>query len=58
MLGYYNDQALTEDTIKGNFLHTGDLGRIDDKGRLFIVGRKKEIIIGSNGENVYPDELE
>lgn len=58
MLGYYNDPALTAETLKNGYLHTGDLGRIDEKGRLFIVGRKKEVIIGLNGENVYPDELE
>lgn len=58
MSGYFNDPALTAETIKGGFLHTGDLGRMDDKGNLFIVGRKKEVIIGKSGENVYPDELE
>ena len=58
MLGYYNDPELTQETLRGGFLHTGDLGRIDAKGRLFIVGRKKDVIIGLNGENVYPDELE
>ncbi|MBL9005322.1 MAG: AMP-binding protein [Myxococcales bacterium] len=58
MLGYYDDPGATADTIKSGFLHTGDLGRIDEKGNVFIVGRKKEVIIGLNGENVYPDELE
>ncbi|HNF96299.1 MAG TPA: AMP-binding protein [Pseudomonadota bacterium] len=58
MLGYYNDPELTKETIKNGYLHTGDLGRIDGKGHLFIVGRKKDVIIGANGENVYPDELE
>jgi long-chain acyl-CoA synthetase len=58
MLGYYNDPGATAETIKNGYLHTGDLGRIDDKGNVFIVGRKKEVIIGANGENVYPDELE
>ncbi|MCU1280532.1 MAG: AMP-dependent synthetase and ligase, partial [bacterium] len=43
---------------KQGWLHTGDLGRFDDDGRLYIVGRKKEMILGPSGENVYPDELE
>ena len=58
MLGYYNDPELTAETIKRGYLHTGDLGRTDSKGHLYIVGRKKDVIIGLNGENVYPDELE
>jgi long-chain acyl-CoA synthetase len=44
--------------LQGGWLHTGDLGRIDDDGNLYIVGRKKEMILGASGENVYPDELE
>ena len=43
---------------KDGWLHTGDLGRFDDDERLYIVGRKKEMILGPSGENVYPDELE
>jgi long-chain acyl-CoA synthetase len=58
MLGYYNDPELSAETIKNGYLHTGDLGRTDGKGHLYIVGRKKDVIIGLNGENVYPDELE
>lgn len=58
MLGYHNDAEMTGETLRSGYLHTGDLGRIDDKGNLFIVGRKKDVIIGLNGENVYPDELE
>ncbi|HMU39076.1 MAG TPA: AMP-binding protein [Pseudomonadota bacterium] len=58
MLGYFNDAELTGETLKSGYLHTGDLGKLDDKGNLFIVGRKKDVIIGQNGENVYPDELE
>ena len=58
MLGYYNDPELTAETIRNGYLHTGDLGRFDDKGNLYIVGRQKDVIIGLNGENVYPDELE
>jgi long-chain acyl-CoA synthetase len=58
MLGYYENPDATGEVIQEGWLHTGDLGRFDEKGRLFIVGRKKEMILGSNGENVYPDELE
>jgi len=58
MLGYYENPDATGEVIRDGWLHTGDLGKLDDKGRLTIVGRKKEMILGSNGENVYPDELE
>jgi long-chain acyl-CoA synthetase len=58
MLGYYEDAAATREAIRDGWLHTGDLGRFDDEKRLYIVGRKKEMILGANGENVYPDELE
>ncbi len=44
--------------LKDGWLHTGDLGRIDADGRLFLVGRAKDVIIDANGKNVYPDELE
>jgi long-chain acyl-CoA synthetase len=58
MMGYYEDAAATGDVIKDGWLHTGDLGKLDEDKRLFIVGRKKEMILAANGENVYPDELE
>ena len=58
MLGYYEDPEATAATLRDGYLHTGDLGRFDEERRLYIVGRKKEVIIGLNGENVYPDELE
>ena len=58
MLGYYENADATGEVVKGGWLHTGDLGKFDDQKRLYIVGRKKEMILGSNGENVYPDELE
>lgn len=58
MAGYYNNQEATDAVLVEGWLHTGDLGRIDDEGNLFIVGRKKEMILGASGENVYPDELE
>jgi len=58
MLGYYQNAEATSQVIHNGWLHTGDLGKFDEDKRLFIVGRKKEMILGSNGENVYPDELE
>jgi long-chain acyl-CoA synthetase len=58
MMGYYEDPDATAATLEGGWLRTGDLGRFDEKNRLYIVGRKKEMILGASGENVYPDELE
>ena len=58
MAGYFENADATAATIVDGWLHTGDLGRIDDDGNLYIVGRKKEMILGPSGENVYPDELE
>ncbi|HUQ05523.1 MAG TPA: AMP-binding protein [Kofleriaceae bacterium] len=58
MIGYYENADATAQTLKDGWLHTGDLGRFDADGNLFIVGRKKEMILGPSGENVYPDELE
>src|SRR4029078_566357 len=45
-------------TLIDRWLYTGDLGRVDDDGNLYLVGRSKEIIVDTNGKNVYPDELE
>jgi long-chain acyl-CoA synthetase len=58
MVGYFENPEATGEVIEKGWLKTGDLGRIDDDGRLWVVGRKKEMILGRNGENVYPDELE
>jgi long-chain acyl-CoA synthetase len=58
MLGYYENEAATRATLVDRWLHTGDLGRVDDDGNLYLVGRSKEIIVDTNGKNVYPDELE
>src|SRR5882762_955734 len=58
MLGYYADEDATRSTLVERWLYTGDLGRLDDDGNLFLVGRSKEIIVDTNGKNVYPDELE
>jgi long-chain acyl-CoA synthetase len=58
MLGYYSDEAATRQALVERWLYTGDLGKLDDDGNLFLVGRSKEIIVDTNGKNVYPDELE
>ena len=58
MLGYYDDKEETKKVLKNGWLHTGDLGKIDSDGYLYITGRKKDVIILKNGKNVFPDELE
>jgi long-chain acyl-CoA synthetase len=58
MLGYYSDEHATRQALVERWLYTGDLGKLDDDGNLFLVGRSKEIIVDTNGKNVYPDELE
>jgi long-chain acyl-CoA synthetase len=59
MKGYYHNDEETSETIdEEGFLHTGDLGRIDEDGYLTICGRLKNIIVLPGGKNVYPDELE
>ena len=58
MLGYFNNDEATKDVLVDRWLRTGDLGRIDDDGNLYIVGRSKDVIIDSNGKNIYPDEIE
>ncbi|MCW3787621.1 AMP-binding protein [Plebeiibacterium sediminum] len=58
MQGYYNRPEETAEVLKDGWLYTGDLGHIDDKGYLFITGRKKEILILSNGKNINPTEIE
>ena len=58
MSGYYGNERATLEALRDGWLHTGDLGRLDEEGNLYIVGRSKELIVDSNGKNVYPDELE
>lgn len=57
MKGYYKDTQATEVALKDGWMHTGDLGRLDEEGFLYIVDRKKDMII-TGGENVYPREVE
>ncbi len=58
MVGYYNDPEATAAAFDGDWFKTGDFGRIDKDGFLFMVGRKKNLIILSNGKNVSPEEIE
>ncbi|MBI4425680.1 MAG: long-chain fatty acid--CoA ligase [Elusimicrobia bacterium] len=57
MPGYWNNPAATKEALQDGWLRTGDLGRKDEDGYFFIVGRKKEMII-RGGENIYPKEIE
>ncbi|MEA2091762.1 MAG: AMP-binding protein [Campylobacterota bacterium] len=58
MIGYYKDEEKTKEVIEDGWFLTGDLGHIDDEGFLFISGRSKNVIIGSGGENIYPEQIE
>jgi len=59
MLGYFeNDEATKEVIDKDGYLLTGDLGYRDKDGFIYIVGRKKNLIVGSGGKNIYPEEIE
>ncbi len=59
MSGYYKNQEATDDVIDAEgWLHTGDLGTIDEQGNIFIKGRSKSMILGPSGQNIYPEEIE
>lgn len=58
MPGYWNNPQATTETIIDGWLHTGDLGRLDDDGFLYITGRKKELLVLSNGKKVVPSHIE
>ena len=58
MQGYFNRPEETDEVLKEGWLYTGDLGRLDKAGYLYITGRKKEIIVLSNGKNINPSEIE
>lgn len=58
MLGYYKDPEATNEIMYGGWMHTGDLARRDENGYFYLTGRKKNLIILSNGENISPEEIE
>ena len=59
MLGYYKNPEATVETIdRDGWYHTGDLGTMDDDGNVFINGRSKNMLLGANGQNIYPEEIE
>ncbi len=59
MLGYYKNEEATQNTVdKDGWYHTGDLGTMDGDGNVFIKGRSKNMLLGANGQNIYPEEIE
>ena len=59
MLGYYKNPEATAETIdRDGWYHTGDLGTMDADGNVFINGRSKNMLLGPNGQNIYPEEIE
>lgn len=59
MLGYYKNEEATANTIDADgWYHTGDLGTMDGDGNVFIKGRSKNMLLGANGQNIYPEEIE
>ncbi len=58
MLGYYQNEEMTNEVLKDGYFHTGDVGYIDQDGYLFITGRIKNVIVLENGKKVYPEEIE
>lgn len=59
MLGYYKNEEATSQTLdKDGWYHTGDLGTMDSNGNVFIKGRSKNMLLGANGQNIYPEEIE
>jgi len=57
MKGYYNNPQATAEVIKDGWLYTGDIGKVDEDGYLFLLARKKELII-TKGQNIYPSDIE
>lgn len=58
MLGYYNMPEETAKVLKDGWFYTGDLGKIDEQGWLYVTGRQKTVIVTKNGKNIYPEEIE
>ena len=59
MLGYYKNEKATREVLdKDGWYHTGDLGTMDEDGNVYINGRSKNMLLGANGQNIYPEEIE
>lgn len=58
MMGYYKDDKKTKEALKNGWFYTGDIGYFNERGNLVITGRTKNVIVTSNGKNIYPEELE
>lgn len=58
MIGYYDDPEATEQVLRDGWLYTGDYGRFDEEGFLYVCGRKKNVIVTKNGKNIFPEEVE
>lgn len=58
MLGYFNNEEETKKVLKDGWFYTGDLGKVDENGYLYITGRCKSVIVTKNGKNIYPEEVE
>jgi long-chain acyl-CoA synthetase len=58
MLGYWRNEEETANTIRDGWLHTGDIGHLDERGRIVITDRKKDIIVNDKGDNIAPQKLE
>ncbi len=58
MLGYYKNEEATAEVMKDGWLYTGDLGVMDAEGNVTIKGRSKNLLLGGNGQNIYPEEIE
>lgn len=58
MLGYYKNEEATKEVLIDGWYHTGDLGIMDKEGHVFIKGRSKNMLLGANGQNIYPEEIE
>ncbi len=58
MLGYYENEEATQEALRDGWLHTGDLGRFDSDGFLYLTGRSKTVIVTKGGKNIFPEEVE